>query len=88
MFHWPTQQLLNIHILLVSHIVSKIVLLKKNSSDQEKLLKFEAEGGEFAKYLRLCTRTIYLKSQNSVQFMKTERFSNLFLEVSRANKSK
>ena len=37
---------------------------KKNSSDQEKLLKFEAEGWEFAKFLR----TIYSNSDRSEQF--------------------
>ena len=37
------------------YFVSKIVLTyceKKKSSDREKLLKFEVEGGEFAKFLR------------------------------------
>ena len=43
---------------------------KKCSSDWEKLLKFEAEGREFAKFLR-----------SLEQFMVTECFFNLFLEV-------
>ena len=32
---------------------------KKCSSDREKLLKFEAAGREFAKFLRSLNRTIY-----------------------------
>ena len=50
---------------------------KKFSSDREKLLKFEAEGREFAK---LITRTIYLNSEWSEQFL-LFAFFNLFLEV-------
>ena len=39
---------------------------KKCSSDQEKLLKFEAEGREFAKYLRSLEQFILtVKGQNS-----------------------
>ena len=37
------------------YFVTKVVLTyceKKNSSDREKLLKFEAEGWEFTKFLR------------------------------------
>ena len=39
---------------------------KKYSSDQEKLLKFEAEGRDFAKMFEI-TRTIYstVKGQNN-----------------------
>ena len=43
------------------YFVTKIVLTyceKKCSSDQEKLLKFEAEGQEFAKFLRLLEQFI------------------------------
>ena len=40
--------------------------MRKNCfSDQEKLLKFEAEGREFAKIWRLIGRTIYLNSERS-----------------------
>ena len=42
-------------LLKVWYFVSKIALTyckKKNSSDREKLLKFEAEGREFSKILR------------------------------------
>ena len=46
---------------------------RKCSSDQEKLLKFEAEGREFA---------VYSNSERSEQFLVTECFFNLFLEVS------
>ena len=39
---------------------------KKNSSDQEKLLKFEVEGREFAKVLRLLEQFIQtVKGQNN-----------------------
>ena len=38
---------------------------KKCSSDREKLLKFEAEGREFAKNFEI-TRTIYLKSERTM----------------------
>ena len=47
----------------------------------EKLLKFEDEGREFAKIFEI-TRTIYLNSERSEQFLVTECFFNLFLEVS------
>ena len=56
--------------------------VRKNcSSDREKLLKFEAEGREFAKIFEI-TRTIYSNSERSEQFLVTECFFNLFLEVS------
>ena len=51
---------------------------KKCSSDREKLLKLEAESREFAKIFR----TIYSNSERSEQFLVTECFFNLFLEVS------
>ena len=39
---------------------------KKNSSDQEKLLKFEAEGREFSKILRSVEQFIQtVKGQNN-----------------------
>ena len=44
---------------------------KKCSSDLENLWKFVAEGQEFAKFLK-----------RSEQFLITEQFFNLFLEVS------
>ena len=53
---------------------------KNRSSGREKLLKFKAEGGEFA-YLR-SLRTIYSDSERSVQFLVTKCFFNLFLNVS------
>ena len=66
------------------YFVTKIVLTyceKKCSSDGEKLFKFEAEGREFAKIFEI-TRTIYSNSERSEQFLVTEYFFNLFLEVS------
>ena len=50
---------------------------KSCSSDREKLLKFKAEGKIFE-----ITRTIYPNSERSEQFLVTELFFNLFLEVS------
>ena len=54
------------------YFVTKIVLtstVRKNcSSDREKLLKFEAEGREFAKILRSVTRTISSNSEKSTSF--------------------
>ena len=44
---------------------------KKCSSDQEKLLKFEAEGQEFAKFLRSLEQTSS-NSERSEQFLVTE----------------
>ena len=56
--------------------------VRKNcSTDWEKLLKFEAEGRESLK-LRSLLRTIYSSSERSKQFLVTECFFNLFLEVS------
>ena len=56
--------------------------VRKNcSSDREKLLKFKAEGREFAKNFEI-TRTIYSNSERSEQFLVTECFFNLFMEVS------
>ena len=55
-------------------LLSKLFLpnVRKNcSSDREKLLKFEAEGREFANFLR-----------SLEQFLVTEYFFNLFLDVS------
>ena len=48
-----------------------------SSSDREKLLKFEAECKMFE-----ITGTIYSSSERSEQFLATECFFNLFLEVS------
>ena len=57
--------------------------LRKNcSSDREYLLKFEAEGREFAKILRSLEQFIQtVKGQNKFWYL-TECFFNLFLEVS------
>ena len=54
--------------------------VRKNcSSDRENLLKFEAEGREFAKKIRSLFRTIYSNSERSEHFLVTEYFCNLFL---------
>ena len=46
--------------------------MRKNcSTDRENLLKFEAEGLEFAKNFEI-TRTIYSNSERSEQFLVTE----------------
>ena len=47
---------------------------KKCSSDQEKILKFEAEGWEFAKFLR----TICSNSERSDTILVTESFLTFF----------
>ena len=51
------------------YFVTKIVLTyceKKCSSDREKVLKFQAEGGEFAKVLRLLEEFVRtVKVQNN-----------------------
>ena len=49
---------------------------KKCSSDREKLLKFEAEGREFAKCLRSLEQFIQTVKR-SEQFLVTECFFNL-----------
>jgi hypothetical protein len=54
---------------------------KKCSSDREKLLKFEREGQEFAKILRLLEQFIQT-AESSEQFLVTECFFNLVLDVS------
>ena len=51
------------------------------SSHREKLLRFEAEGREFEFFFEI-TRTIYSNSERSKQFLVTECFFNLLLEVS------
>ena len=63
------------------YFVTKIVLTyceKNCSSEREKLLKFKAEGQEFAKNVEI-TRTIY---SNIEQILVTKCFFNLFLKVS------
>ena len=47
--------------------------MRKNcASDREKLLKFEAEGPEFAKILRPLEQFTYLNSERSEKFFVTE----------------
>ena len=59
-------------------------IVRKNcSSDREKLLKFEAEGWEFKKILRSQEQFIQTVKERSEQFLLTECFFNLFLEVSK-----
>ena len=54
--------------------------VRKNcSSDREKLLKFEAEGREFAKFLRLPEQ--FFRTVKGLVLV-TECFFNLFVEVS------
>jgi hypothetical protein len=55
--------------------------VRKNcSGDREKLLKFEAEGREFEILFEI-PRTICSNSERSEQFLLTECFFNLILEV-------
>ena len=51
-----------------------VVMIKKN-------LKFKTEGQEFEKKIEI-TRTIHSNSKRSEQFLVTECFFSLFLEVS------
>ena len=61
--------------------------MRKNcSSDREKLLKFEAEGREFSKFLRSLEQS--MKTVKSEQFLVTECFFNLFLKVSQISKNR
>ena len=62
-------------------------LTKNCSSDQKKLLKFETEGREFAKFLRSIEQFIQTV-ERSEQFLVTECFFNLFLEVSQISKNR
>ena len=64
---------------------SDLLWEKKWSSDWEKLLKFEAEGQEFANILRSLEQFIS-NSERSERCLVTECVFNLFLEVSRSNK--
>ena len=51
-------------------------------SDRGKLLKFEAVGREFVKFLRSLEQFIQTVRERSEQFLVTECFFKLFLEVS------
>ena len=65
------------------YFVIKIVLTyckKKCTSDQEKLLKFEAEVQEFANILRSLEQ--FTQTVERSEFLVTECFFNLFLQVS------
>ena len=55
---------------------------KKCSSDWEKLLKFQAEGREFQKFWDHYNN-LFSNSERSEQFLVTECFFNLLLEVSK-----
>ena len=59
---------------------SDLLLEKKCSSNREKLLKFEAEGREFATFLR-SLEYLFEQEKGRIVF-ETELFFNLFLEVS------
>ena len=61
---------------------------KSCSSDREKLLKFEAEGQEFAKILRSLEQFVPTVTEMTELFLVTESFFNLFLEVSQIKKKK
>ena len=55
--------------------------VRKNcSTDREKLLKFETEGQEFAKFLRSLEE--FIQTSERSEFLATECFFNLFLDVS------
>ena len=55
--------------------------MRKNcSSDWEKLLKFEAEGREFAKNLRSLEQ-FFLNSERSDQFLVTEQNRTVIIQI-------
>ena len=54
----------------------------RDFSDREKILNFKAEGREFAKFLKSLEQFIQICSERTEQFLVTEFFFNLFLEVS------
>ena len=57
--------------------------MRKNcSNDREKLLQFEAEGQEFAKFLRSLGQFIQTEKGQNNFWNIPECFFNLFLEVS------
>ena len=63
------------HGILLPKLFSPTV--RKNcSSNQDDFLKFEAEGQEFAKFLRSLDQFTYSNSERSEQFLVTECFSN------------
>ena len=72
------------------YFVNKIFLIyceKICSSDREKLLKFQAEGQEFSKIQRSLEQFYQtVKGQNN--FLVTECFFDLFLEVSQISKNR
>ena len=49
---------------------------------RERILKFKAEDGEFANFLRSLEQFILTVKESSEQFLKQNAFINLFLEVS------
>ena len=53
----------------------------RKKCDREKVLIFEAEGQEFAKFLRSLEQSIQTVKVRSEQFLVTECFFNLLLEV-------
>ena len=63
-------------------------VIKTFSSDWEKLLKFEAKGREFAKFLRLPEQFTYSKSERSEQFLKQNACSWKFLIYNKLEKLK
>ena len=52
---------------------SNMILLIAESSDQEELLKFDAEGWEFGNFFEI-TIKIYSNSEMSLQFLKKIAF--------------
>ena len=61
-------------------------MIKNCSSDREKLMKFEAEGREFAKFLRSLEQ-FYSNSERSVQFWQQNAFLTCFWRFLISNKS-
>ena len=70
------QQVRNLVLIIMFPKLFLRTVRKNCLSDEEELMKFEAEGREFAKFE--ITRTV----KKSEQFLATECFFKLFLQVS------
>ena len=64
------------------NVTYRASVYRTGAKSLEKVLKFEAEGREFAKFLRSLELHIYSNSERSEKLLVTECFFNLFLEVS------
>ena len=54
---------------------------KKNASDREKLLKFEADCGEFAKFLRSLEKFIQAVKKIQLEMLIKKRQGSIFYDI-------